>query len=357
MAELIVEQEELNPVQINTDVLYQQDKAQVDIQISTAKQYPRNITRSVENMIAIVTLDQRTAESCTYAVPRGGKVITGPSVHLAKIIAQNWKNLRIENRVIEIGPRQLTSQGICWDLENNIAIKTEVKRSIMTKNGRMNDDLITVTGNAANSIALRNAVFSVVPRGVVDKVYNEALKMITGDLSDETKLIKRRKQVVDALKDSFEITEEEILKSVGKSSINHLTADNIAVLIGFGTSIKNGDATVETIFKGQQTQSVEEKKAEVKAAKDAAKNTAKNSPTKNTPEETAKTTETGNQSETVNPNEVDFYLSIQNCKTIEDVQLLEKQIPATDHDLLIALDEKKKEILQNPGLFSKEELK
>ncbi|WP_412464248.1 hypothetical protein [Flavobacterium mekongense] len=352
MAELIVEEEELNPVQINTDVLYQQDKAQVDIQISTAKQYPRNITRSVENMIAIVTIDQRTAESCTYAVPRGGKVITGPSVHLAKIIAQNWKNLRIENRVIEIGPRQLTSQGICWDLENNIAIKTEVKRSIMTKNGRMNDDLITVTGNAANSIALRNAVFSVVPRGVVDKVYNEALKMITGDLSDETKLIKRRKQVVDALKDSFEITEEEILKSVGKSSINHLTADNIAVLIGFGTSIKNGDATVETIFKGQQTQSVEEKKAEVKAAKDAAKTAAKN-----TPEETAKTTETGNQSETVNPNEVDFYLSIQNCKTIEDVQLLEKQIPATDHDLLIALDEKKKEILQNPGLFSKEELK
>lgn len=352
MAELIVEQEELNPVQINTDVLYQQDKAQVDIQISTAKQYPRNITRSVQNMIAIVTLDQKTAESCTYAVPRGGKVITGPSVHLAKIIAQNWKNLRIENRVIEIGPRQLTSQGICWDLENNIAIKTEVKRSIMTKNGRMNDDLITVTGNAANSIALRNAVFSVVPRGVVDKVYNEALKMITGDLSDETKLIKKRKQVVDALKDSLEITEKEILKSVGKSSINHLTAENIAVLIGFGTSIKNGDATVETIFKGQQTQSVEEKKAEVKAAKDAAKNAAKN-----TPEETSQATETSNPSETVNPNEVDFYLSIQNCKTIEDVQLLEKQIPATDHDLLIAIDEKKKEILQNPGLFSKEELK
>jgi len=353
MAELIVEQEELNPERINTDVLYQQDKAQVDIQISTAKQYPRNITRSIQNMIAIVTLDQRTAESCTYAVPRGGKVITGPSVHLAKIIAQNWKNLRIENRVIEVGPRQLTSQGICWDLENNIAIKTEVKRSIMTRSGRMNDDLITVTGNAANSIALRNAVFSVIPRGVVDKVYNEALKMITGDLSDETKLIKRRKQVVDALKDSYEVTEAEILQSVGKSSIDHLTADNIAVLIGFGTSIKNGDASVETIFRGQQTQTVEEKKEEVKAAKDKLKNSA----SKNSNEDPSKknATETNPEEQTVKNSDIDYYAQIENCKDLEELIALSKNLPQDDHNLLIAFDDKKKSF--NSTLFTKEELK
>lgn len=235
--------------EVNTEVLYQQDKAQVDIQISTAKQFPRNITRAVQNSLAIVTMDQKTAATCTYSVPRGGKAITGPSVHLAKVIAQNWGNLRIESRVIDIDGKHVTSQGICWDLENNIAFKTEVKRSIMTKSGRMNDDMITVTGNAGNSIALRNAIFAVIPRAVVDKVYSEACLMITGDVSSETKLIKRRKQVFDAMKDSYTVTEEEILSIVGKASINHITSDDLVVLIGVGQAIKDGDTTIEQAFK------------------------------------------------------------------------------------------------------------
>lgn len=252
--------------QVNTEVLYQQDKAQVDIQISTAKQYPRNITRAVQNSVALVTMDQKTAATCTYSVPRGGKAITGPSVHLAKIIAQNWGNLRIESRVIDIDSKHVTSQGICWDLENNIAIKTEVKRSITTRSGRMNDDMITVTGNAGNSIALRNAIFAVIPRSVVDKVYSEACMMITGDLSDETKLIKRRKQVFDAMKDSFTVTEAEILSVVGKASINHITSDDLVVLIGVGQAIKDGDTTVDMAFKRNAAVTVDQKKKDLKAA-------------------------------------------------------------------------------------------
>lgn len=235
--------------QVNTEVLYQQDKAQVDIQISTAKQYPRNVLRSIQNSVALVTMDHKTASTCSYSVPRGGKAITGPSVHLAKIIAQNWGNLRIESRVIDIDSKHVTSQGICWDLENNIAIKTEVKRSIMTRSGRMNDDMITVTGNAGNSIALRNAILSVIPRSVVDKVYGEACLMITGDVSDETKLNNRRIQVFDKLKETYNVTEEEILSVVGKASISHITPDDLVVLIGVGQAIKDGDTTIELAFK------------------------------------------------------------------------------------------------------------
>ena len=253
--------------EISTEVLYQQDKAAVDMQISTAKAFPRNITRAVQDAIAIATLDEKTAASCTYAVPRGGKSITGPTVHLAKIIAQNWGNLRIESRVIDIDSKHITSQGICWDLQSNIAIKTEVKRSIMTKNGRMNDDMITVTGNAGNSIALRNAIFAVIPKGVTDKVYNEALKTITGDLSDETKLIAKRKQVVDKLKDTYNITEDEILNAVGKSSLNHITQDDIAVLIGIGTALKDGDTTVEDAFKNTSKKKTQNRKEELKQKK------------------------------------------------------------------------------------------
>ena len=234
------------------DVIFQQDKAIIDMQISTAKAYPRNIKRATENAIAIVTLDKETASTCTYSVPRAGKVITGASVHLAKILAQSWGNLRIEAKVILIESKHITSQAIAFDLENNLAIKVEVKRSIIGKKGRFNDDLITVTGNAANAIALRNAILSVIPRGISDKVYNSAKKMITGDISDETKLISKRKQVVDALKDTYNVTEKEILDTIGKVAINHITADDIVVLIGIGQAIKDGDMSIENAFKSNK---------------------------------------------------------------------------------------------------------
>lgn len=237
-------------IQISPEIVYQQDKAAIDMQISTAKAFPRNIKRATENALAIVTIDVETAKVCTYSVPRGGKAITGPSVHLAKILAQTWGNLRIEAKVVAIDNTQITSEAVCFDLENNLAIKTQVKRSITGRSGRFNEDMITVTGNAANSIALRNAILSVIPRSVVDKVYNTAKQKITGDVSDNTKLIARRKQVFDGLKDTFGLTEKEILTAVGKAAIDHVTADDLVVLIGIGTAIRDGDTTVEEAFKG-----------------------------------------------------------------------------------------------------------
>lgn len=205
--EILETTEEVSPM-----VVYQQDKAQIDVQISTAKAYPRNIKRATENALAIVTMDTDTAKTCTYSVPRGGKAITGPSVHLAKILAQVWGNMRVDAKVVAIDAKQVTSEAVCFDLENNLAIKTQVKRSIVGKTGRFNDDMITVTGNAANSIALRNAVLSVIPRAIVDKVYNAAKQTITGDLSDKTKLIAKRKQVFDGLKDTYGLTEKRSIE-------------------------------------------------------------------------------------------------------------------------------------------------
>jgi hypothetical protein len=235
---------------VSPQVVYEQDKAAIDVQITTAKAYPRNIRRATDNALAIVTIDAETAKTCTYSVPRGGKAITGPSVHLAKILAQVWGNLRVEAKVVAIDGTQVTSEAVCFDLENNLAIKTQVKRSIVGRTGRFSEDMITVTGNAANSIALRNAVLSVIPRSIVDKIYNAAKQAITGDVSDKTKLIAKRKQVFDGLKDSFNVTEKEVLTAIGKASIDFVTADDLVVIIGIGTAIKDGDTTVEQAFRG-----------------------------------------------------------------------------------------------------------
>lgn len=286
----------------SASIQYNQDRANIDSQVSTAKAYPRDIARSVTNAIFIATMDSETAAGCTYSVPRGGKPITGPSVNLARILVQTWGNLRAETKVVDITDKHIVSQATCWDIENNVAVKVEVRRSIMTKNGRMNDDMITVTGNAGNAIAYRNAVYNVLPKSVIEKVYKSAMGMITGDVSDETKLIKRRAEVVDKLKKAFGVTDEEILYAVGKAKMEYIMADEIVVLIGIGTAIKEGDTTVEMAFRPS-------KKSEVSNVDKEAERIS---------------------------------LMLSDCKTLEDIEKLEAQVKGHSY-----LFEKRKSELEN----------
>lgn len=242
---LPVEAQEVQVVQVDAV-----ERANVDSQVATAKRYPRNIKRSIDNSIVMATMDSETAQSCGYALPRGGKPITGPSVHLAKIVVSNWGNMRTEAKVVQITDKQIISRGTCWDLEANVASAFEVRRSIVDSKGkRYSDDMITVTGNAANSIAYRNAVFSVVPKAVVDKVYKAAQRFITGDLSDEEKLIKRRIDAINHFNEEWGITEAEVIRLCGKQTVNQIRANEIALLLGMAQSLKDGDTTVEDVMK------------------------------------------------------------------------------------------------------------
>ena len=248
-----LENYEVLPVEAQNAQIVQVDaveRANVDSQVATAKRYPRDIRRSIDNSVVMATMNQETAQSCNYALPRGGKPITGPSVHLAKIIVSNWGNMRTEAKVVQITDKQVISRGTCWDLETNVASAFEVRRSIIGKNGqRFSEDMITVTGNAANSIAYRNAVFAVIPKAITDRVYYAAQRFITGDLSDSDKLLKVRTGIINNFKNSYGITEEEVVKMCGKQTGNQIGADEISMLMGTIQALKDGDTTVDELMK------------------------------------------------------------------------------------------------------------
>jgi len=235
-----------NPQEITADVV---ERANVDSQVTTAKQYPRDLKRAINNSIVMATMDVQTAQSMSYALPRAGKPITGPSVHLAKLVVSNWGNIRAEAKVVAVTDKQVISRGTCWDLENNVATSFEVRRSILNKFGkRFTDDMITVTGNAANSIAYRNAVFAVIPKAVVDQVYNAAQRKVTGDLSTEDKLLARRKKCIDYFRDEYNLSEAEVVALCGKQTVNQIKADEIQLLLGIAQSLDDGDTTIEEIM-------------------------------------------------------------------------------------------------------------
>ena len=245
-----MENQELQIIETSSvEVIEAQQRAEYDIQIATAKKYPRSLQRIKDNCIAIVTMDKEIAASCRYALPRGGKNISGPSVHLARIIAQQYGNIRVDARVKQIADRQVISEAVCFDLETNYACKVEVRRSIFSKTkGRYDDDMITVTGNASNAIAFRNAVLNVVPKGITQAVYDASMKVLTGDLTDEQKIVSARTKALDFFKSEYNVSEEQVLKAMGLRSVNQIKSEQIADLRAMLQAIKDGDSTVEEMF-------------------------------------------------------------------------------------------------------------
>lgn len=225
------------------------DKSNIDYQLSVARRYPRDIQRSIDNAIVMATMSMETAQSCGYALIKEGKPIVGPSVHLARIIASCWGNIRTDAKVVQTTDKQIISRGTCWDLETNVSSSFDISRSIIGKTGkRFSNDVITATGNATNSIAYRNAVFAVVPRAVVDQVYQAALNMITGDLSDEGKLKKKRAEVLNIFKSNYKIKEQEVLNLCGRQELDQINTSEIALLLGILQSLKDGDTTVNDLI-------------------------------------------------------------------------------------------------------------
>lgn len=145
-------------IEVNqADLLQASNRADIDAQVATAHAYPRNIQKVLNNIETLATMDRETAEDCFYVLRRKDRngndsVIEGLSVRMAEIIANAWGNLRVATRIVGNDGRMITAQAICHDLETNVAVCKEVKRSIVTKTGNtFSQDMQVVTGNAASS--------------------------------------------------------------------------------------------------------------------------------------------------------------------------------------------------------------
>lgn len=221
------------------------DRAQIDVQVMTAKQYPRSVTAAMRRATELATLDQGTAASCIYALPRDGKIIDGPSARLAEIVAYAWTNIRVQAEVTAIDDRYLTATATCMDLENNVGYRVSVKRRITDKHGkRYKDDMIVVTGNAACSIASRNVVFKVVPKALWEPIYKRARAASAG--SRETFEQQRKKAMEWAAK--VGIGSAQVFELLGVKGIEDIGLDELITLHGIRTAIEEGDTTVEHLL-------------------------------------------------------------------------------------------------------------
>lgn len=253
------EEQEVSVMQIsNVETLTALTKGEIDSQIATAKQYPRVLANVLNNIETLATMDEEVAGSCFYSLRRKEKdgttkIIEGASVRMAEIVASSWGNLRTQVRILANDGKTITAQGICHDLETNTAISVEVKRRITDKNGKTyNEDLQILTGNAACAIALRNAVFKVVPAALIKKTIDKAKKV---SLGESMTLETSREKMMQYFK-TIGVDEKQILDYLSITKVDEIDIDMVVELRGLATAIKDGTTTIKEAFEPK----VDEKK-------------------------------------------------------------------------------------------------
>jgi hypothetical protein len=250
LASLLEGEDDVSIVKIAADALESITKSEVGMQLDAAHRWPRSIARFREDAATLATMTKETAQSCIYTLPvrKGGdKPITGPSVRLAEMCATSWGNLHTGARVIDIGHRDVTAQALAWDLEKNLRLSIEVKRGIVTGDGRRyGDDMIRVTSMAAISIALRNAIFRIIPRALVNEVYGKAERVATG-VEDGT-FEAERQAIVAVFVERWHVPLERVCARLGVAKFQDIDQEALATLIGIGQAIKARESSIEECF-------------------------------------------------------------------------------------------------------------
>lgn len=242
------------------------NRSEVDMQIATAKQYPRDINQVLNTISTLAKMDTETAQDCFYVLRRSGAMgastIEGLSVRMAEIIASSWGNLRIQTRIIGNDGKTITAQGVCHDLQTNVAVSVEVKRRITDKMGKTySEDMQVVTGNAASAIAFRNAVLKVVPKAVTKRVIEDVKKVALGQALD----LETSRQNAIAAFGKLGVTEQQLLEYLEVKSRDEIDQQGVYTLRATMNAIKEGTTTIQETF----IKAAEEKKTAQKAVEKA----------------------------------------------------------------------------------------
>lgn len=229
--------------------------AEIDRQVATAKQYPRDMPKCLAELRALATSSEEVAQECFYTLERKEKekgtnretikFIVGPSVRFAELLVYCWSNLRVATRIVEEGAEFLTAQGIAHDLERNNAVSTEVRRRITTSGGyRYGADMIGVTGAAAASIAFRNAVFDLIPPAVWRPIYEAARVKAVGDV----KTLKERIETAITAFVKAGAVEAQIYPALGVKGKDELGDDHLIVLRSLWQRVRDKEIDAARIF-------------------------------------------------------------------------------------------------------------
>lgn len=188
---------------------------EIQASIITAKKFPRDLFKAHKNIMESCKR-KFLAEQAMYAYNRGGALVTGPSIRLAEVLAQNWGNLACGITELEQTSQVSTMLAFCVDLETNYrkTITFNVKNERHTKTGikRLTDPRDIYENNFnLGARRLRACILAVIPGDIIEEAVDVCEKTMQGDKSEP--LIDKLKRMAIAF-ESIGVSQEMIEKKL-----------------------------------------------------------------------------------------------------------------------------------------------
>lgn len=234
---------------VTSDSMVGRQMQEVKAMVFMAKQFPRDLSQSFQR---IMTACERklVAENSQYEYPRGSEKVSGPSVRLMEVIAQNWGN--IDTGVVELEQKngESVAMAYAWDLETNVR-ETKiftVKHERHTKRGiqKLSDprDIYELVANMG-SRRRRACILGVIPGDIVEKAIEQCNKTLKGTTNEP--LIDRLNKVMSQFEKEFSVSTAMIETHFGYK-VSAFTENDLIKLKKIGLSIRDGMSKREDYF-------------------------------------------------------------------------------------------------------------
>jgi hypothetical protein len=256
--------------------------AEVQAGMLIAQRFPRNEVQAADRILNACTRPT-LAESALYEYARGGSAITGPSIRLAEVIAQQWGHIHTGVRELSQANGESTVEAFAWDVQTGARDSRvfQVRHWRSTKQGGYKiEDPRDVYELIANVGARRKraCILSIIPGDVVEAAVQQCEKTqkIKAEVTEER--LKEVAEVFAELGVSIAAIEKRIQRR-----FDTMTPGQLLQLRKIVNSIRDGMSSPADWFELGEPGAVLETRTAVERVKDAAKKAAAKPPKEERP--------------------------------------------------------------------------
>lgn len=220
-----------------------------------AKRFPRDEVQAYAK--AMQACQRPTmAEKAFYSFPRGGQVVSGPTIRFAEELARCWGNIDYGIKELSQDDGKSEMQAYAWDLETNAQSVQNFTNPHQREQGKK---MVTLTSqrdiyeNNANMATrrLRSRILAILPSWFVEDAVDECKRTLAG--KNELPLIDRVKKMVVQF-GKLGVSQEQIEIRL-KKKIEAMTADDFTEYIGIFNAIKGGESKAAEWFEAPKVAS------------------------------------------------------------------------------------------------------
>jgi len=234
---------------VGAELAASREAQEVQVAMLAAQRFPRDEVDAYNRIMRDCQRKSLAALSM-YEYPRGGQMVTGPSIHLARALKRGWGRIDSGFKVLEQTATESTVMVYAWDLETNCReTKVFTVRHVReTKKGAYpltdSRDIYELIANQA-ARRERSCILSVIPQDVVDAAVGQC--NVTLSSGSEMPLVDKVRALVKNFQEQYGVTVEMLEQYIGCKK-EAFSNQSVVRLKNVYNTLRDGSASVEQYF-------------------------------------------------------------------------------------------------------------